>query len=123
MTDDGSVTAAELARIVQTLARVVEDLRIEIRGLSTLYTPREVYDLGMGGVKIDVRRIDEQHTIEARKLEKTADELDRRLDAQEREHDKRFRQTVLLIVSAVVAPLTVALIIYVLTALVRVSPS
>ena len=116
MTDD-TIGPAELARMLRALTKLVEDLRAEIKGLSSTYTPREVHDLALGGVKIDIRRIDEQSRVEATELRKTADELDRRLDEQEREVSRRFRQSVILVFTALLAPLTVALVVYVLTSI------
>lgn len=113
MTDD-QIGPAELSRMLKALTRLVEELRTEIR---TTTTPREVHDLALGGVKIDIRRIDETSQKEAEQLRKTASELDLRLDEQEREVARRFRQSAILVVTALLAPLTVGLVIYVLTSI------
>ncbi len=110
---------AELARMLRALTKLVEDLRAEIKGLSSTYTPREVHDLALGGIKIDIRRIDEQSQKEAAALTRAANDLDGRLDEQEREVSRRFRQSVILVVTALLAPLTVGLVIYVLTSVTK----
>lgn len=113
----------ELARLISALTVTVDKLSDKVDGLGKEFTPREVHDLALGGIKIDIRRIDEQHGEDAKALRKTADELDRRLDEQEREVARRFRQSVLLIITAVVGPLTVALVIYILTSLAGTVPA
>lgn len=118
----------ELARLIATLTVTVDKLAAKVDSLNKEFTPREVHDLALGGVKIDIRRIDEQSGKEAAELRKTAAELDDRLDTQERqvaarfaaaEQDsaKKFRQLVIAIATSVLAPLTVALVLYVLTSL------
>lgn len=113
--DDFSI--GELVRNLAALTVAVQAMNDKIDGLSNQYTPREVHDLALGGVKIDIRRIDEERVNDATELRKTAAELDRRLDEAEREVARRFRQSVLLIVTALIGPLTVAIVIYVLTTL------
>lgn len=122
------IDIGELVRNLAALTSAVERINDKLDNLSMQFTPREVHDLALGGVKIDIRRIDEQSTQKAQELVATAAELDARLDAQERavaarfatlqeETAKRFRQLVIAIVTSVLAPLTVALVLYVLTSL------
>jgi tetrahydromethanopterin S-methyltransferase subunit G len=103
---DDDFSVGELARLITSLTLAVERLQAEIRGLSTTYTPREVHDLALGGVKVDIRRIDE-----------TVDKLEDRIDDAEAETNRRFRQAVWLVAGSLLFPLTVALVIYVLTTL------
>lgn len=100
--DDRSI--GELVRTQEAILEQVRGLAAKFDGLSTTYTPREVYDLGIGGVKIDIRRIDEENT-----------KTDGKITALEAEINKRFRQSVTLTISAIIGPVTVALILYVLS--------
>lgn len=122
------IDIGELVRNLAALTAAVERINDKLDNLSMQFTPREVHDLALGGVKIDIRRIDEQSGKDAEELRRTASELDTRLDTQERnvaarfaelerETARRFRQLVIVIVTSVLAPLTVALVLYVLTSL------
>jgi hypothetical protein len=102
------IDTGELVRNLAALTSAVERINDKLDNLSTQFTPREVHDLALGGVKIDIRRLDE-----------TVGELDKRVDEQERETARRFRQNVLITVTSLLAPLTVALVVYVLTQLAR----
>jgi hypothetical protein len=104
--DDEAFSVGELARLLATLTVAVERLEAEVRGLSTAYVPREVHDLAVGGVKVDIRRIDE-----------TQDKTDRRLDDIAKTIDKRFAEAAAAqlntrrwAVSAVVIPLIAILV-------------
>ncbi len=100
--DDRSL--GELARGQDAILQRLDTLNSKIEGLSTTYTPREVHDLAVGGMKVDLRRHDE----ELAKVEK-------RVEDAERETNRRFRQAVTLTLTAVAAPLTVGLILYLLS--------
>ena len=113
--DDFNV--GELARNIAAMTIALERINEKLDNLPSQFTPREVHDLALGGVKIDIRRIDEERGADAAELRKTARELDQRLNDQEREVARRFRQAVTITVTSVLAPLTVALVIYVLTQL------
>lgn len=115
------IDIGELVRNLAAISVAVERINDKLDNLSMQFTPREVHDLALGGVKIDIRRIDEQSGKDAEELRRTAGELDTRLDAQERnvaarfaelerETARRFRQLVIVIVTSVLAPLTVALV-------------
>lgn len=103
---DDEFNVGELARNIAALVVTVERINEKLDNLSQQFTPREVHDLALGGVKIDIRRLDE-----------TVGKLDERVDEQERETARRFRQAVTITVTSVLAPLIVALVIYVLTQL------
>lgn len=103
---DDDFNVGELARNIAAMTVAVEKINEKLDNLSLQFTPREVHDLALGGVKIDIRRIDE-----------TVVKLDGRVDEQERETARRFRQAVTITVTSVLAPLIVALVVYVLTQL------
>jgi hypothetical protein len=103
-TSDDDFNTGELARNIATLTVVVERLAEKVDTLSTVYTPREVHDLALGGVKVDIRRLEHEQR-----------DLEKRVDDQERETNRRFRQSVTITVTSLLAPLIVALIVYVLT--------
>lgn len=122
------IDIGELVRNLAALSAAVERINDKLDNLSMQFTPREVHDLALGGVKIDIRRIDEQSSKDAEELRREATELDARLDTQdrtvdarfaelERETARRFRQLVTIIATSVLGPLTVALVLYVLTSL------
>jgi hypothetical protein len=122
------VDIGELVRNLAALTSAVERINDKLDNLSTQFTPREVHDLALGGVKIDIRRIDEQLTQAAAELRATTADLDRRQDEQERktaerfaaaerEAAKRFRQLVYAIAFSVLAPLTVGVVLMFLTSL------
>jgi tetrahydromethanopterin S-methyltransferase subunit G len=104
--DDFNV--GELARLIASLTQTVDRLNEKIDNLATVYTPREVHDLALGGVKVDIRRLDESVGV-----------LDKRVDEQERETSHRFRQAVTITFASLLFPLVVALVIFVLTQMVR----
>lgn len=99
--DDRSL--GELGRGFDALATKIDALGTKIDGLSTTYTPREVHDLAIGGMKIDLRRLDEER-------EKT--EL--KVVGLESEINRRFRQGVTITFTSVLAPGTLAAIFFVL---------
>lgn len=103
---DDDFNVGELARNIAAMTLALQRINEKLDNLPAQFTPREVHDLALGGVKIDIRRLDE-----------TVDQLDRRVDDQERETSRRFRQAVTITVTSVLAPLIVALVIYVLTQL------
>jgi CHASE3 domain sensor protein len=133
------VDIGELVRNLAALTSAVERINDKLDNLSTQFTPREVHDLALGGVKIDIRRIDEQSTQAAADLRAAVAELDRRQDDQHREtaeqlaaaerktadrfaaaaeeSARRFRQLVYAIAIGVLAPLTVGVVLMVLTSL------
>lgn len=57
---DDAPSLRELARSLDSLATQLRDIVIELRGLSQVYVPRAEHELQIGGVKVDVRRIDEE---------------------------------------------------------------
>lgn len=103
-TADDDRSLGELARGQDAILARLDSLTDKIDGLSTTYTPREVHDLAVGGMKVDIRRLDEEK-----------DKLERRAEDIEREINRRYRQNVTLTISVLLAPLTVALIIYMLS--------
>jgi tetrahydromethanopterin S-methyltransferase subunit G len=101
---DEARSLGEIARGLDTLVSRIDNLTDKIDSLSTTYTPREVHDLALGGVKVDLRRIDE-----------SLGKIDQRIDEAERETNRRFRQGVTLTISVFLGPLTIGLILYLLT--------
>lgn len=114
-TDD--VDIGELVRNLAALTSSVDRINDKLDNLSMQFTPREVHELAVGGMKIDLRRIDEERVTSVRELRRTTDALDSRLDEQEREVARRFRNSVLVTITSLLAPLTVALVVFVLTRL------
>lgn len=104
--DDG-----RLDEVVRRLEEVVIRLDRMQTSMETTYVRQDVYardrenhDLAIGGVKVDIRRLDEQLGTQ-----------DERMDQFEADSNRRFRQLVLTIFSAVGGPLTVYLVIRVLS--------
>lgn len=100
--DDFSV--AELARIMATLSIAVDGLREDIKKLSLVYDTKERVDLLVGGIKVDVRRLEEEQS-----------QIREDVAAQERETNRRFRQAVTLTLTSLLAPLVIALVVFILT--------
>lgn len=98
------ISLGELGRLIESLTGTVQEMRSEVRGLSQVYTPREVHDLALGGVKIDIRRLDEELS-----------DVKRKSDQIDTEINRRFRQNVTLTISVLLAPLTIALVVFLLT--------
>lgn len=107
MTAADDRTVGELARGLEAIVAEVKAVRSDIANLSTTFTPREVHDLALGGVKIDIRRQEED--IKG---------LEKRQEATEKELDRRFRQAVLLTLTSLAGPLTVGIVLFVLNRLV-----
>ncbi len=100
--EDRSV--GELARAVDRLTAMIERLDHRIDQLSNIYVQREVWDLAQGANRVDIGRID--HEIVG---------IDKRITDVERERASQFRQTVFLGISALLGPLFVGVVIWLLT--------
>lgn len=106
MPADDSQSLGEISRNLATLVTRFDAFNVKIDGLSQTYTPREVHDLDVGGIKIDLRRLDEE-----RKKSET------QFAALEQSIDRRYRQNVTLTISCLLAPLTLLLVGFALTQL------
>lgn len=91
-----------------TLSVAVDGLRDDIKKLHLVYDTKERVDLLVGGIKVDVRR-----------LEQEVGEVRDAVEEQERETNRRFRQAVTLTLASLLAPLTVALVVFILTQVIR----
>lgn len=99
-----------LGEVVRQLAVVVARLDRISAQLDTLpdrYVTRDLHDLALGGVKVDIRRLDEE-----------SGRLSTRVDEAERRTDVRFRQAVMITLSSVVSPVVVGATLYLLGRLV-----
>jgi len=86
MAPDNAPSLGELTRNVESLAREVRELVMEMRQLSTVYVPRPEHELQVGGLKVDVRRIEEQCEEDRDVLHKRVDDLKR--DAAQERRDR-----------------------------------
>jgi chromosome segregation ATPase len=122
------IDIGELVRNLAALTSAVERINDKLDNLSTQFTPREVHDLALGGLKIDIRRLDEERATTAREWREAVNELDDRQDDHERktaerfaaadvEVARRFRQAVLVAITSLLAPLTIGIVLLVLTSL------
>ncbi len=97
----------------------VERINDKLDNLSQTFTPREVHDLALGGIKIDVRWIEQQQLNDKDESQTSVRELAARQVEQERETARRLRQAVTITFTSLLAPAVVALVVFVLTQLTR----
>jgi predicted RNase H-like nuclease (RuvC/YqgF family) len=98
------ISIGELARLIESQTRVIEEMRAELKSLSQTYDTKERVDLLVGGIKVDIRRLEEEVAEAKKRTEATDDEINR-----------RYRASVTLTISALLAPLTIALVVFLLT--------
>lgn len=111
MTNPGDErTIGEVARLLDSLVRQVESMNTKIDDLGTKYVPRESYDIAFTSLRNDIIRVENTQAealAERRKTDQAVIDLDEKLD-------DRFRKMVTGIASAVIAPIVVAVIVYIL---------
>lgn len=90
------ITLGEMVRWMERLATAYEQLAKRMDTLGDSYVPRETHELAMGGVKVDIRRIEEERTADKLRM----DAIEDRADTDRRETEKRFRQVVMLVAGA-----------------------
>lgn len=98
------ITSGELGRRIDSLTSELREVNSQLRNLSSAYIPRSEHDLVIGGIRIDLQRI-----------EKTADQAAAGVGVLDDKIDSRFRTTVITVLSALVFPGVIALVIWLLT--------
>ena len=98
------ITSGELGRRLDNLTSELREVNSQLRNLSSAYIPRSEHELVIGGLKIDIRRIEETAVRAAADVTNLDDKL-----------DSRFRTAVITVVSALVFPGVIALVVWLLT--------
>lgn len=101
MPDD--VSTGELARRVADLVAELREVNQQLRSLSTVYVPRGEHELAIGGLKVDVARVEET----AKSAQTAVDELDEKLNS-------RFRAAVWGVIVALLFPIISGVVLYAL---------
>jgi len=97
------VTLGEVVRRLAVVATRLDRISAQLDTLPDRYVTRDLHDLTIGGIKVDVRRIDEEQ-----------ERLSTRVDDAERRTDMRFRQAVVITLTSVVFPVVVGVTLYLL---------
>lgn len=97
-------TLGELGRLIAELRKSVDRVDQRLQGLSEAYIPRSEHELVIGGLKVDLARIE----VTANRAAAGVDSLDDKIDS-------RFRTAVITVVSALVFPGVIALVVWLLT--------
>ena len=95
------VSIGELTRQVSTLVGEIRDMRRELGSLSNTYSPRSEHELVIGGIKVDLRRI-----------ENTANAARGAVEALDDKLDARFRTAVTGVVVSFIFPVIAGLVLY-----------
>lgn len=106
MTAD-EVTIGEVVRQLAVVVARLDKISAQLDALPDRYVTRDLHDLAVGGLKVDIRRLDEE-----------SGQLSTRVDEAERRTDVRFRQAVMITLSSVVSPVVVGATLYLLGRLV-----
>jgi len=101
------VTLGEVVRQLAVVVARLDRISAQLDRLPDRYVTRDLHDLAIGGVKVDIRRLDEE-----------SGRLSARVDDAERRTDMRFRQAVLITLTSVVFPVVVGATLYLLGRLV-----
>ena len=98
------VTLGELSRRILDLTVELRQVNTRLENLSSAYIPRGEHELAVGGIKVDLMRV-----------ETTANEATRNIAELDNKIDARFRTAVITVVSALIFPGVIALVVWLLT--------